>query len=422
MSYVKLLPTLENLIATPIVNQTPAFLEEKTETVKSSVHALMPNLLGAIAQRATSSFEGRAALFDTLDSSAVDADIAKRKLAGLFSGKHESHELMRTGVSLLKSLFGEDRLSSMYTAATKLTGLRQDSCEALLAMVTPFALGMMKHELIEPDGKIKGDDLGEFLGDQHDTLRGRLSERFLGALGLGSVAVWFDKADPKKDTALPPITTEAGSVDSLASDSTRRRRPWWMWPILVGALALLLAWVLLSGYCSKQSSDQASRAESAGVASSPAAPLPSASPEVSTPTSLASSSSAASTTVASAEPAASSAATQTAAPSAPDAPILTVLFQYGQSRIARTFDAKIKEVQEWARANPSATFEVAGFTDASGDPALNTVLANKRAEAVRHALMMGGIGASRINLVQPDSEPDEQTGDQARRVEVHVKH
>ena len=64
---------------------------------------------------------------------------------------------------------------------------------------------------------------------------------------------------------------------------------------------------------------------------------------------------------------------------------------------------------------------VSGFTDASGDPAKNAVLAKDRAMAVRDALKAAGIAEDKIELKKPETTTGTGDASSARRVEVALQ-
>ena len=61
---------------------------------------------------------------------------------------------------------------------------------------------------------------------------------------------------------------------------------------------------------------------------------------------------------------------------------------------------------------------LSGYTDASGDPALNEALAKQRAFAVRDALKALGVNDDQIELRKPEQITGGGPADEARRVEV----
>lgn len=127
--------------------------------------------------------------------------------------------------------------------------------------------------------------------------------------------------------------------------------------------------------------------------------------------------------------------TETAAP-APLAPLAAALatgqpfalddlvFPSGQSTLAPDDYASLRDLAAWLAANPAATVELVGHTDASGPADANIALSLARADATRAALV--ALGADPARLSTRGAGPAEPRADNAtpegraqnRRVEV----
>jgi OOP family OmpA-OmpF porin len=90
-----------------------------------------------------------------------------------------------------------------------------------------------------------------------------------------------------------------------------------------------------------------------------------------------------------------------------------VFFELGKADISANEAQKINEVAEWAKQNSDATITLTGYADAeTGNAELNKKLSERRAAAVKDALVKKGVSASRIttdakgDTVQPFSAND----------------
>lgn len=102
-------------------------------------------------------------------------------------------------------------------------------------------------------------------------------------------------------------------------------------------------------------------------------------------------------------------------------PKVSVFFAVGSAGIAPEFAEAVAPVKAWLEANPDDGVQLSGFTDPTGDAALNAELAKNRAEAVAAALVAEGVAAERIDLVKPADVSDADTAlSEARRVEITV--
>lgn len=87
---------------------------------------------------------------------------------------------------------------------------------------------------------------------------------------------------------------------------------------------------------------------------------------------------------------------------------------------------EIQRVADVLRQYPETTIQVAGHTDSQGNEAYNQQLSERRAQAVRNALVGSGIDPARITTIgygesRPIAGNDTASGrQQNRRVEVRV--
>ena len=76
---------------------------------------------------------------------------------------------------------------------------------------------------------------------------------------------------------------------------------------------------------------------------------------------------------------------------------------------------------EVLKLQPKAIVLLSGFHDPSGDAAHNAALARARAEAVRDALVAGGVEPQRVKLRKPESTVGSGSPEEGRRVEIRVQ-
>jgi len=89
-----------------------------------------------------------------------------------------------------------------------------------------------------------------------------------------------------------------------------------------------------------------------------------------------------------------------ASPETPQ-PARNFMLFFGNDRAGVTpdGDAVIREAAQAAKANPNARITVAGNADTWGDSAYNRSLSQRRAEAVRDALIRDGVNQASISVV-----------------------
>jgi outer membrane protein OmpA-like peptidoglycan-associated protein len=103
-------------------------------------------------------------------------------------------------------------------------------------------------------------------------------------------------------------------------------------------------------------------------------------------------------------------------------PVVKVYFDSGKTDVTTAFGATAGGLKSWLDTHSGATLAVSGYSDPSGNAAVNAELAKQRAQAVQSALVAAGIPATSAALVKPDAVIDATTAkDAARRVEIVVK-
>jgi outer membrane protein OmpA-like peptidoglycan-associated protein len=103
-----------------------------------------------------------------------------------------------------------------------------------------------------------------------------------------------------------------------------------------------------------------------------------------------------------------------------------VLFDTGRAELNPGASVKLDQLAQFLNEHPDRRVEIDGFTDSVGSDAYNETLSQRRADAVKSALVVRGIDASRINTegygkAYPVASNNESGGRQLnRRVEVII--
>ncbi|KWK64570.1 DUF937 domain-containing protein [Burkholderia ubonensis] len=406
MTHPDILRILHNLIATPITEQAPLFLGEAKRDVKDAVDLLLPNLLAAVVHRGLATLPGADALTAVLESPRLDRSPVPTNPDNFFSGGVVTETNMRTGSALLAELFG-DRIPAMGHAVASMSHLKLESGHALLAMIAPFMFAVLRRAWVAgSDGASRASLIG-LLRAQRPAISPKLQDRYLLALGIPSAAAWLESTlEPQAVMTQPATAAPAPGVDK----GRHRHRAWWAILLLLFVLAALLA----LAYCTHRlpgATDKNAAATAPVVVVQPAS-LPE--PASSAPASAASAAGAAS------EPASSPAVASKPSP-ATAAPLLEVRFGYASAALPADFAQAAAEWIAYAKDHADATFEVFGFADNIGAPALNERLANRRAEAVMAALVAAGAGTTQLSKGVSQVVSDTADAAAARRAEVRPK-
>ncbi len=104
-----------------------------------------------------------------------------------------------------------------------------------------------------------------------------------------------------------------------------------------------------------------------------------------------------------------------------------VYFSTGKADLTTNSEAQVANIITLLKAFPTATVKVGGYTDNTGDAAVNQRVSTERAKSVADKLIAGGVEASRIesegygaqHFVCPANDSDECKA-QNRRVDLRV--
>jgi len=100
-------------------------------------------------------------------------------------------------------------------------------------------------------------------------------------------------------------------------------------------------------------------------------------------------------------------------------PRYVVFFEERSAQLDGPAQRVVAQIATRAKDDPSATVEVAGFTDSAGSPPADVLLSTQRAQAVADALVANGVAASRL-VRHGRGQTGENPGLQSRRVEVTI--
>ena len=118
-------------------------------------------------------------------------------------------------------------------------------------------------------------------------------------------------------------------------------------------------------------------------------------------------------------PAPSAAALADAASFVVENGVVKFYFASGKAELAGGANAALADVAKAVADGKKAV--VSGFTDASGDPAINAELAKQRALNVAATLKQIGVPDDKIELKKPEQLTGSGNAAQARRVEVSLQ-
>ena len=104
-----------------------------------------------------------------------------------------------------------------------------------------------------------------------------------------------------------------------------------------------------------------------------------------------------------------------------------VFFDTNSTAMSQQSSMTVTEAANVAKSMPNARVAVTGFTDTEGSPAYNQALSQRRATAVKNALVSNGIPAQSVTITGSGETgllvdtPDQTKNEKNRRVQIVVQ-
>ena len=196
-------------------------IEAPREGTRLAIDAILPAIVGAVAQR-SADLAGAERILRMLRSASIERVGPSAGAARLLSGPGATERLIGSGPGIVGALF-EDRARSLAGSLGVIGGIDAAAASRLLEIVAPLALGVFKNFLVE--SRVDGAGFSAIAAAQRESLQGAIDRRLLGALGFPSIAAYLDATS----------AANTGARASAPPERLRRLRPW-----LYLALALLV--------------------------------------------------------------------------------------------------------------------------------------------------------------------------------------
>ncbi len=350
------------------------FLGESQGSTQSALGLLVPVVLGSVAQQGATA-QGATSLMSLINGANVDVG-ALSNFDRLFGGGGAGVDaLMKAGTGgLVASLFG-DKGGALANALSSSSGIKAGSATNLLAVLVPLILAFLK-KFVGARG-LNASSLSSLLATQGPNLKDSLDSRLTGALGYSGPAAFLGGLGNQASS----VATSAAVGGAAAAATTAKKAGgmgWLQW--VIGAVALLFLWDLLSGKST----------QTPGT-------LPGPAPAV--------------TTISTPAPAPAAVST---------APPIKIYFDVGAATISVDGGSTIVELARIINRD-GLSVAVTGYTDSSGDIAMNEELAKSRVIAVVGALKAAGVPEASIQMQPPmfvEAGAGDGTDAEARRVDI----
>jgi len=427
------LQTAKELFNNEIVSKASTFLGEKPANTQKAVDATIPIIGDALIDK-SKTVSGSEIILNLIRDGNHSGNFLQNML-GMFD---DNGSILNKGANAAKNLFG-DKTSSIANAVSEYAGVKASSAYSLLAMITPVILGLLgKHS---NEGNLNPSGFSAFMNNQKSKLAA-----FIPA-GLGTYLSSFGLTDFQLNSSSSSNTTRP-SVQNYASKPPAKKEanstPGWLLPLIFG---ILLAAVLWYFFGMKGCNNNTTVTDTA-QAVTPIVPDSSA-PAI------------AKGTIDSVSGDYLYNVGKIIVINLPNGTVLNVgefsteaklvnflmdkdamidtvngnwfeftnvRFKTGGAEISDTSLQQLKNFVLIARAFPSAQFKIGGYTDNTGDSAMNVNLSQKRAEAVYSKTISLGAAKSSITGAKGYG-PQYPIGDNTtivgramnRRVAINVK-
>jgi len=229
-----ILDAVKGYLTPDTISKVSSFLGESEGGVGKALSGIVPTVLSGFVTKANSGSGSAGDIFDIVQkahSSGTGGNI------GNFLS--DGGGLLNKGLSLVQGLFG-DKLGSLMNSISSFAGIKNSSVGSLFSMAGPMVAGLLgKHAA---DNNLNASGLSSFLGSQKANILGMLPAGLSGITGLLGLSKIGDT-----------IKQTAGSATHYANDTigeTKKSTNWLVW-LLVLALALLALWYFLGKGCNK---------------------------------------------------------------------------------------------------------------------------------------------------------------------------
>lgn len=399
-----LIDAAKNMLPNDLISKAAGSLGESEGSVQKALSGAIPSVLAGLLTKSSGDGGG---ILDMVKGAAGSGILSS--LTGLFDSGGPSTPggggIGTTVTGWLRSLFG-DKLNNIINAISGFAGIKSSSASAVLSMAAPAALAPIGKYAAE--NNLSASDLGSFLRSQKSSILSAIPSGFnlTGALGINSLG------DPggKATEAISSAAEYAG--DTVKSVSSGNK---WLWPLLLLIAIAALTWFFTQKGC-KDSTTATEDTTSTTIAPEPVPTpeLPRAQGMLDTTTGnyvydlgketelkLADSSIlkvGENSTEAKLYNMLNDASwsVDTMNKTKNWVTFNRVYFETGKSVLTAESQAQIKNVAAILKNFPASTIKIGGYTDNTGDAAVNKKIADSRAKIVMHELVKLGAGAKQV--------------------------
>lgn len=401
---INIVDLVKNYVSQDLISKAGAFLGESEGGVSKAITGLIPSILGGIISKGTKSEADAQQILNSAQ------DAGNSGLLGNLGSLFGNADLLSKGTGWFNSLFG-GQSNSIIDIISNFAGIKSSSSSSLISMLTPLIFGLLGKKA--QDDNLNASGFSNFLASQKSNVLSALPAGLgsvASVLGLGSVgAAARETVEDVKTTAASTYNYVEEKVEKPGGGMK------WLLPLLLlAALAFLLWWLLGKG-CNKGEGTVTPDTTAAIVEDTPATLAPvtvtgtldtasgnyiyevGSNKEItladgtiltvgenSTEARLFNMLSDAAFTV------------DTVDKSANWVVLDRVYFETGKSVLTAASAAQVKNIAAILKNFPNAAIKLGGYTDNTGDAAINTKISGERAKIVAGELVKAGAAQKQV--------------------------
>jgi outer membrane protein OmpA-like peptidoglycan-associated protein len=348
------------------------FVGGHPESTKKTLDAAMPTTMYALADHGSTEIGARGLLEGLRSGQAPQLDVAD--LGRTLGNPSASDRLLSDSGGFLDRTLG-GKLGGMIGALSSFGGADRSVTGKLVALAAPIALGLIGKQVRE--NNLDAGGLAGFLGSQKSKVASLIPGPLRSMIGLSSKEPEYRGRDAERPLYEGEVRGDRVREPQRAYGEPRKKAGLgpllWVLPLLA-VIAGFLAWRHRTPRVPEGTPPTVSEPATPRIGEAP-------SPSLATP-------------IASMKPIDDYLASGTAAPHRFAFDSFT--FAPGASQLTATGADTARDLAASLKAHPGAKVRIEGFGDAIGSAESNQTLSQSRADALKQALVDGGVDASRI--------------------------
>ena len=398
---INLIEAAKSLLPNDLVSRAAGGLGETEGGIQKALSGAIPAVLAGLLSKSSSG--GGSGILDMVKGAAGSGILSN--LGNLVNtGASGSGGIGSTVMGWLNSLFG-DRLNGIINAIAGFAGIKPSSANAVMSMAAPAALAPVGQYATE--NNLGAADIGAFLQSQKDSILNAVPSGFnlAGALGLGSLANIGSR-----------IAGGVSSAGEYASDTVKNvgsSGNKWLWPLLLLVALAALIWFFTQRGCGDAATTTTEDTTTTTIAPEPA-PVDRSAGMLNTATG-----NYVYNTGNEIEIKLNDGNTLRVGENSTEAKLYNMLnspdfkidtddktknwvtfdrvyFETGKSVLTSSSQAQVQNIAAILKNFPSAAIKIGGYTDNTGDAAVNKKISDDRARYVMNELIKLGAGKNQV--------------------------